>query len=219
MIPKIIHQTYKDYNLPNVYQKCQQKIKELHPDFEYRFYTDDDMKHIMKSEFPDYYELFYKLPRKIMQIDMFRYFLMFKYGGLYVDLDYLMLHKFDILDYPAVIPCSREDENGNIKRLGNCIFASRPNHPFWKHLIDTLFTFERHNRDYRNDIEVDDGPYGTGPEFVFRMWQQFPDNIYVPTKKYFHPITNQNIDYINNLIKEKVYGMHLCTGIWRNNNL
>jgi hypothetical protein len=42
-IPKIIHQTYKNYNLPETYKMCQTEIKRLHPDFEYRFYTDNDM--------------------------------------------------------------------------------------------------------------------------------------------------------------------------------
>ena len=36
-IPKIIHQTYKNHNLPETYKMCQTEIKRLHPDFEYRF--------------------------------------------------------------------------------------------------------------------------------------------------------------------------------------
>jgi mannosyltransferase OCH1-like enzyme len=55
-IPKIIHQTYKNYNLPEIYKMCQTEIKRLHSDFEYLFYTDDDMDRLMKTEFPEYYE-------------------------------------------------------------------------------------------------------------------------------------------------------------------
>ena len=62
----------------------QTEIKRLHPDFEYRFYTDHDMDRLMKTEFPEYYEKFNELPRMIMKIDMFRYFLMYKYGGLWL---------------------------------------------------------------------------------------------------------------------------------------
>ena len=40
-IPKIIHHTYKNHNLPEIYKMCQTEIKRLHPDFEYRFYTDN----------------------------------------------------------------------------------------------------------------------------------------------------------------------------------
>ena len=144
-IPKIIHQTYKNHNLPETYKMCQTEIKRLHPDFEYRFYTDEDMDRLMKTEFPEYYDKFNELPRMIMKIDMFRYFLMYKYGGLYADMDYLMFKKFDILNEKVVIPCNREDENGEPICLGNCIFASQPNHPYWKSLMDTLFTIDRKN--------------------------------------------------------------------------
>ena len=78
-IPKIIHQTYKNHNLPETYRICQREIKRLHPDFEYRFYTDQDMDVLMKTEFPEYYDKFNVLSRMIMKIDMFRYFLMYKY--------------------------------------------------------------------------------------------------------------------------------------------
>ena len=74
-IPKIIHQTYKNYNLPEIYKMCQTEIKRLHPDFEYLFYTDNDMDRLIKTQFPEYYEKFNELPRMIMKIDMFRYFL------------------------------------------------------------------------------------------------------------------------------------------------
>ena len=43
---------------------CQIEIKRLHPDFEYRFYTDEDMNRLMKTEFPEYYDKFNELPRK-----------------------------------------------------------------------------------------------------------------------------------------------------------
>ena len=32
---------------------CQTAIKRLHPDFEYRFYTDEDIARLMKTEFPE----------------------------------------------------------------------------------------------------------------------------------------------------------------------
>ena len=123
MIPKLIHQTYKNKKLPDVYKMCQKEMKRLHPDFKYEFYTDNDMFKTMKKFFPEYYEAFRKLPRMIMKIDMFRYFLMYKFGGLYTDMDYLMFRRFDFLDKKIVIPCNREDDSGKATCLGNCIFA------------------------------------------------------------------------------------------------
>ena len=221
MIPKIIHNTYKSHDLPDIYKQCKQKIIELHSDFEYRFYTDDDMYKIMKESFPEYYESFDRLPRMIMKIDMFRYFLMYKYGGLYTDMDYYTLNKFDLLEHEVVLPCNREDSSGIPECLGNCVFASVPGHPFWKTLMDTLHTIDRSKLDHSIDKHIDGHILGTGPMFVYGMWRKFTDkeSIYVPKRSLFHPVTNLDQEYINKLKSSGTYGLHICTGVWRNNKL
>ena len=183
---------------------------------------DDDIELMMKNDFPLYYEKFNELPRLIMKIDMFRYFLMYKYGGLYTDMDYLMFNPFDLLNEKVVIPCNREDDNGNSICLGNCIFASQPNHPYWKSLMDTLFTIDRTKLDYNTDKNIDGNVLGTGPMFVFTMWKKYSkinDDICVSKRNLFHPPTKNNNQYIEGLKKGGCYGMHICTGLWRNNKL
>ena len=62
--------------------KCKKygtEIKRLHPDFEYRFYTDEDMARLMKTEFPEYYDKFNEIPRMIMKrLKMKRLKIMYK---------------------------------------------------------------------------------------------------------------------------------------------
>jgi mannosyltransferase OCH1-like enzyme len=218
-IPKIIHHTYKNYELPDIYKTCQNEIKKLNPDFEYRFYTDNDMDEIMKKDFPEYYAKFNELPRMIMKIDMFRYFLMYKYGGLYTDMDYLMFKPFDLLDKSIVIPSNRDrDKDGNLTSLGNCIFASIPNHPFWKSLMDTLFNIDRRNLPFKG---FDNVIKSTGPIFVFNMYNQYlnKNDIYIPERMLFHPPTKNDIKYITELKNKSCYGMHICTGLWLNDKL
>jgi mannosyltransferase OCH1-like enzyme len=216
MIPKIIHQTYKSTELPPVYRQCQESVLKLHPDFEYRFYTDADMDRIVREEAPEYYKAFSALPRMIMKIDMFRYFLMYLYGGLYVDMDYMMLRRFDLLEEEVVLPCSREDGWGVVQRIGNCVFASRAGHPFWRGLMDTLFTIDRTVN--MVDSGVDQAVTGTGPGFVTDMWQRYVDKqtIYVPRKLMFHPPSNTARDILFDM---KSYGIHFCAGLWRDGAL
>ena len=218
-IPKLIHQTYKNYDLPSTYKMCQTEIKRLHPDFEYRFYTDHDMDTLMKNEFPEYYEKFNQLPRMIMKIDMFRYFLMYKYGGLYTDMDYLMFKPFDFLNAAVVIPTNRDrNEKGTLTSLGNCIFASTPNHQFWKSLIDTLFTIDRANMPYSGFDHV---IQSTGPMFVFDMYSKYHNkgDIFVPERMLFHPPTKTDTRYTEQLKQKGCYGMHICTGAWLHGKL
>ena len=217
MIPKIIHQTYKDTNLSDLFKQCQLQIKNVCSDFIYKFYTDDDIDSFMLDNFPDYYIPFQNLPRKIMQLDMFRYFLIYKYGGWYIDMDYYLIKKLDCNE-KIILPCNNENNGGNTRFLGNCIFGSIPNHPFWKLCIDELLKINL-DKDYSNDSLILET---TGPGLVTRMWLKYENknDIYIPDKILFHPPSGKiTKEVIAELKKNNSYGMHLCTGLWRNNKL
>lgn len=177
------------------------------------------MDKLMKNDFPEYYDKFNALPRMIMKIDMFRYFLMYKYGGLYTDMDYMMFRPFDLLNKMVVIPTNRDlDANKKLTCLGNCIFASQPNHPFWKSLMDTLFIIDRKKLPFTGKENV---LKSTGPMFVYNMYNKFvnKDDIFIPERRLFHPPTKNNHQYIEKLKNTECYGMHFCTGLWLNDKL
>ena len=221
MIPKIIHQTYKRVDdLPPVYKECQDVIKSLHGGWEYKFWTDEDMYREVEESFPDLWPTFSKLPRKILQIDIFRYCLMWKYGGLYADLDYRFRRPFDILDAELVLPISRRQQVGEYPmRFGNCVFASRPAHPFWlsvlKDVIDNSARLE-----VQSDSDVMDSPNGTGPGFITRMYYTVPpgirDIIRVSERRFFHPPSGSSTA---DLDRYDSYGLHHCTSVWVNGML
>lgn len=220
MIPKIIHQTYKEVNnLPPVYKKCQTKVKQLHQDWQYRFWTDNSMYAEVKESFPELYPVFMKLPRKILQIDVFRYCLMWKYGGLYCDLDYLFRKPFDLTDKEIVLPISRSPRISETLRFGNSIFASVPQHPFWKLLLDDIINNPQHLM-VVTDSDVMDSESGTGPGFVTHMYYTCPEKIRetitTPLKMLFHPPARFKE---NDLKKNGSYGVHLCESLWTNNRL
>ena len=173
------------------------------------------MDNIIRVEFPEYYAKFNQLPRMIMKIDMFRYFIMYKCGGLYAYLDYLMFKSFDTLHREIVIPANRETATGVPECLGNFFFASIPNHPFWKSLMDTLFVIDRTKYDYQDDNNIIWHKLGTGPMFVFYMYTRSNNkyNIVVPARYLFHPQTYMNYAYIDALRTTDCYGM---SGLWKN---
>jgi len=51
-IPKIIHQTFYDRNLPERLQVNVQRLRELNPGWEYRFYDDADVEAFIKDNYP-----------------------------------------------------------------------------------------------------------------------------------------------------------------------
>ena len=87
-IPKIIHQiwcTTKD--IPNEYIKNIEKIKAENPDWEYRFYYDNDIENYL-SKFPKLHEAYKKINPKYgaARADFFRYVIVYNEGGVYLDL-------------------------------------------------------------------------------------------------------------------------------------
>ena len=108
MIPKVIHQTFINQNCVDVcptLKKCQDTIKKLHPDFDYKFYNDrSDIDEYIKKNFnKKYYKAFSKLPKKIIKLDFFRYFVMYNEGGIYSDIDYYFKKPFDMLNESSVV--------------------------------------------------------------------------------------------------------------------
>jgi mannosyltransferase OCH1-like enzyme len=61
------------------------------PEYGYYFYTDEMcdvfMKNEMSQEFDQIYTAYKKLPVAVMKADLWRYCILYKYGGIYADVD------------------------------------------------------------------------------------------------------------------------------------
>ena len=88
-IPRIIHQTFKSRNLPAEFQKNVEQLKALNPKWEHRFYDDDDIKRFISDVYGlDILAYFNRINPKYgaAKADLFRYLLLYKYGGVYLDI-------------------------------------------------------------------------------------------------------------------------------------
>lgn len=105
-IPKIIHQTApadKSKWHP-LWVRCQQSWKERFPDFEYRFWTDEDIDNLVKDYYPQFWDMYSNFPAHIMKIDFVRFAIMHHHGGIYADMDYYCYQNFyDELTEPAYV--------------------------------------------------------------------------------------------------------------------
>jgi len=96
MIPKIIHQTGPS-NISNwhpLWFPCAQSWKNQFPTFEYKFWNDAQIDELVRTEYPDYWEMYQNFPIHIMKIDFVRLCFMHKFGGIYADLDVFCYQNF-----------------------------------------------------------------------------------------------------------------------------
>lgn len=86
-IPKIIWQTMKTNEVPVFMKNYADSWIDLNPEYEYRFCDDDDIIDFLKTDFPEYLDGYNKLKYGASKADLWRYLVMYKYGGVYADID------------------------------------------------------------------------------------------------------------------------------------
>ncbi|MDA9719497.1 glycosyltransferase, partial [Betaproteobacteria bacterium] len=88
-IPKKIFQTYSSLAaLHSDIRKNIEKIQENHPDWEYTFFSESDVADFISDNYGDYFlEMYQRIDPGYggTRADLFRYLLLFKIGGVYLD--------------------------------------------------------------------------------------------------------------------------------------
>ena len=88
LIPKIIYQTWKTNNLHSSLAKKIIKWSEMNPEYDYFFFNDDQIDAFIRMEYGnEIYREYKKIRIGAAKADVWRLLMVYKYGGLYVDMD------------------------------------------------------------------------------------------------------------------------------------
>jgi len=142
VIPAIIHQTWKNTELEHwVFKKSRASIHKFFPEWDYRFWTDEDLDELIRVRFPSYYNGWRDLDRNIKKVDVARYFMLYCHGGVYADLDFV----FTLNPQPLFTDGNElyfyQSTQALVKGwdfLGNAFMGSVVGHPFWLQLVDYM---------------------------------------------------------------------------------
>nr|QBK90833.1 MAG: glycosyltransferase [Pithovirus LCPAC201] len=136
-IPKLIFQTWKDNEIPNHWKESPKSIKDHMKDWTYILMTDDDNLEFCRKYFPDFLPYYENFPHAIQRADAIRYMFLYIYGGLYMDLDIVVVKPLDPLFYHEsdLYLCP----SGNVGScLTNSFMASKPGCKFWLKMIEHM---------------------------------------------------------------------------------
>jgi len=88
-IPKVLHLTCKDKeSITNpIHKKCIDRFKEIYTDYEIRIRDNNDIYEMMGKDYPEYIEQIKKIKIGAVLADIYRYYILFKEGGIYADMD------------------------------------------------------------------------------------------------------------------------------------
>jgi mannosyltransferase OCH1-like enzyme len=91
-IPKTIWQTITRNVVPSRIRDWADTWIKLNPEYDYNLVDDDGMRGFIRSSFPEYLQAFNKTVHGASKADLWRYLVMFKYGGVYADIDCICLN-------------------------------------------------------------------------------------------------------------------------------
>jgi autotransporter strand-loop-strand O-heptosyltransferase len=196
-IPRIIHQTYKTNDLPKEILEVINKLKSMNPTFEYRFYNDADCENFIRE---NYDEETLNLYLKINPIygsaksDFFRYLLMYKVGGVYLDikstttkpLEKILLPTDEyLLSHWAGLDWAKE-LNYEFGEFQNWHIICKPEHPF---LLNVIEQVKKNIKYFKGGSDKNSVLFTTGPvaysKSILKLLHQHKTNSNIsPVREY-----------------------------------
>ena len=194
-IPHKIHQIWVGPNsIPEKYIEYMRKIKELHPDYEYRLWTNED---ITPDNFSTY-EYINKTNVYAQKADIMRYEILYKHGGIYLDMDMKLLKNLDPLLTKSLIVCN-EDDNINTY-MTNAFIASSQYNENLKRLVEGV-------KDVNFALSVNEG---TGPYYL-RKHINIDDDVNILPTNTIYPL---HVDNKISNITDNSYAIHEWDKNW-----
>jgi mannosyltransferase OCH1-like enzyme len=203
-IPKRIFQTHKsnEYILNNPKLKKARESWTKHSDFEYNFYDDNKQDEFMKTNFSDIYDVYSELPLPVMKGDLWRYCVIYHYGGIYTDADTICLSTPNDLIKDGYLVLAPELTHNLFCQW---TFAAPPKSPVLKNVIDNSVERLRENKDKYKENEhfvhyytgpsvfsdgintwMNENKYNVSREFSKEEYKNMKRPIYVYDGSHFH---------------------------------
>ena len=155
-IPKIIHQTFKTEKLPFLTRWHINRFRRKNPDYTYEFYDDARIEDFLTAEFePEIVALYRRINIGAAKADFFRYAVLFKKGGIYLDIDSSIKGSLNNLIKPDDTAVISREGNPDLYVQWALIFEA--GHSFLQKTIELVCANLRDNT-YPHDVHQMTGP-------------------------------------------------------------
>lgn len=155
-IPKIIIQTFKTSKLPWLTRFYINRFRRRNPSYAYEFYDDKAISAFLSTEFDDELNIAYhRLNIGAAKADLFRYAVLYKKGGVYLDIDGTINCDLDNFILPGDDAILTRERNPGLFVQWALLFS--PGHAILKHTIDRVKENILENK-YPNDVHKMTGP-------------------------------------------------------------
>jgi mannosyltransferase OCH1-like enzyme len=207
MIEKNLFQSWHTKDLHYYLQDKIERFKYMNPGYTYKLYTDDDMDNFVNENFPgEIAECYNRLNIIVAKVDFWRYLILYKYGGVYLDMDSSIEQPLATLIKDEDTAIITAEGNPNLYVQWALIFAKE--HPVLKRTIELVVDNIKNNR-YPNDIHKT-----TGPTVYTRAINEIHNELFNSIINHSEIKKNTDITYKKDTISYRVYGIdysgHFC---------
>lgn len=180
--PKILHHIWNDNEtIPEKWHASYQSCIDHTKGYEHKLWTKSSMRKLIQEEYPWLLKTYLGYQYDIQRVDVGKVVLLYHYGGIYVDLDIICKHDWDVvlrnLSHYGVVFAESTPVG-----VATDTMIVKEKHPFFKYLLDHFIEADRwRGVPYATII------FGTGPMFVSGAIVDYPnkDEVYVfPNKLY-----------------------------------
>lgn len=98
------------------------------------------MRELVINSFPEYENLYNSLPRDVQRWDIIRYMILYKYGGIYTDLDTEYFKPINQLVNDISLGFGEEHPIEKLMpiRIGNAFLVSKKENKVWIYIIENI---------------------------------------------------------------------------------
>jgi mannosyltransferase OCH1-like enzyme len=178
LIPHVVHFIWLGSELPSEQARVIETWRQINPDWQVKIWTDRDVPEFkLRNQ-----EAFDRAVNYGEKSDIFRYEILYRYGGIYADIDFECLQPFDKL----VQTCDFfTGLNGDNEWLLNGILGARPDHPILKECVENIRVG---NGDHDCErIMHYTGPYYFTRSFLSALPASNKEKILLLPPTYFYP--------------------------------
>jgi mannosyltransferase OCH1-like enzyme len=183
--PPKVHQIWLDYmNIPDKWTEARSKTIKMNPNMTHVLWTSKDIEPFLAQEYPWFLDTYLAYQYFNQKVNAARYFIIYHYGGVYMDMDFIVNVSFTdiykrhhIRDYECAFPATWPSG------ISTALFACKKNSRFMKFLTSNLQKSDRWCvLPYATTM------WSTGPRYLTKCLGSYPEKsktIFVLPMHYF----------------------------------
>jgi mannosyltransferase OCH1-like enzyme len=198
IIPLKIYQTWHTKKLPVKMFNNISLMKKLHPRFEYYLFDNNDCREFIKNNFHnDVLYAFDKLIPGAYKADLWRYCILYKNGGIYVDIKFKCINNFRLIALTEKCHFVHDlNENG----IYNALISAKPGNQILLNCINKIV------ENVKNNYYGESMLHPTGPMLMEQFFsKEMKKNIDLRLEKFNFKDIKQHVINYNNIYIMAIY--------------